>query len=354
VTGTFAASPGAAAFIATRNSYDPAGRLVKVESGWLDAYPAESVAPSSWTGFRIARTIDYGYDAMDRKVWERVSSPEGVHALTETSYEKDGQVRCVALRMNLAVPPGTDACTRTAPGNDGPDRITRNLYDAAGGLLKVQKAYLTSLQQDYVTYEYSLTGKQSALIDANGNRAEMRYDALDRQQRWIFPSATTPGLANSDDYEEYGYDANGNRTTLRKRDGSTLGFEYDPLNRLAVKTVPASAAGAAGYTVFYAYDLRGLQTEARFGSPAGAGVSNTYDAAGRLTASTSTMGGVSRTVSNRYDADGERIRIDHPGGAFFTYDYAASALSEVKESGTAWGRETPTRPRATATMADSA
>jgi hypothetical protein len=46
---------------------------------------------------------------------------------------------------------------------------------------------------------------------------------------------------------------------------------------MSLKTVPQSASGAAGYAVFYAYDLRGLETEARFGSANGLGIANAWD-----------------------------------------------------------------------------
>jgi hypothetical protein len=85
------------------------------------------------------------------------------------------------------------ACTLRAQGSQGPDRITRNVYDPTTELLtKVQKAYATPIQQDYVAYEYTLNGKQKAVIDANANRAEMVYDGHDRQVRWVFPSARRP------------------------------------------------------------------------------------------------------------------------------------------------------------------
>src|SRR3954463_5222019 len=177
----------------------------------------------------------------------------------------------------------TDACQLAQPeGSQGPDRITHNVWDAAGQLLQVQRAYLTPLQQNYATYEYTLNGRQKAAIDADRNRAEMTYDGFDRQRRWIFPSPTPPapgqaGVANPADYEEYGYDAVGNRTSLRKRDGVTLTYAYDDLDRLRIKTAPASASGAAGYSVFYGYDVRGLQSWARFGSDTGPGIANSYD-----------------------------------------------------------------------------
>jgi YD repeat-containing protein len=88
----------------------------------------------------------------------------------------------------------------------------------------------------------------------------------------------TQGASQSSttDYEQYGYDPVGNRTSLRKRDGRTIGYSYDALNRLRVKSVPASASGAAGYSVYSGYDVRGLMTHARFGSDTGAGITNAY------------------------------------------------------------------------------
>ena len=49
-----------------------------------------------------------------------------------------------------------------------------------------------TVQQAYVTYDYSLNGKQTIVIDASGNRAELRYDILDRKSCWLFPSTTLP------------------------------------------------------------------------------------------------------------------------------------------------------------------
>jgi YD repeat-containing protein len=139
--------------------------------------------------------------------------------------------------------------------------------------LGVKKAFGTPIQQDYAKYEYTLNGRQKAVTDANGNRAELTFDGFDRQRHWIFPS-NTPGLANAADYEEYGYDIVGNRTSLRKRDGSTLTFQYDALNRVIVKIVPERAGLTAAQTrdVYYSYDVSGLPLKARFDTLDGEGV----------------------------------------------------------------------------------
>ncbi|HEX8379690.1 MAG TPA: hypothetical protein VF619_03955 [Allosphingosinicella sp.] len=125
----------------------------------------------------------------------------------------------------------------------------------------------------------------------------------------MFPSKTTPGVADQNDYEEYGYDANGNRTSLRKRDGQVLGFAYDALNRVTIKDAPGPERD-----VRYGYDLRGLQTSASF-TWTGHGISNAYDGFGRNVSTTSNMGGIARTVSHKYDSEGRRTELAFPDQA---------------------------------------
>jgi YD repeat-containing protein len=195
--------------------------------------------------------------------------------------------------------------------------------------LRVEKALWTPLQQDYAKYEYTPNGKRKAVTDANGNRAEMRFDGFDRQSRWTFPS-NAPGQANPADYEEYGYDTVGNRTSLRKRDGSVLTYAYDNLNRVVRKTVPERPHLSAAQTrdVFYDYDAAtGLQTRARFDGLDGYGVTTWYDGFGQPVTALLNMAGEARYVSYAHDEAGSRARITHPDGAAF--GYAHDALGRV-------------------------
>ena len=231
--------------------------------------------------------------------------------------------------LRIAEQPG--ACAHTSPGTHGPDRISRNHYDAAGQLLRVEKAVGTPLRQDYAKYEYWLNGTRKAVTDANGNRSEMTYDGFDRPLRWIFPwsgAAGKPPLGQVDpgDYEEYGYDRVGNRTSLRKRDGSTLIYVYDDLNRVIRKIVPERAGLSAAQTrdVYYDYNhALGLQTRARFDGLDGEGVTNWYDAFGQAVTTLSTTGGQPRYLTRYWDDAGNLHSLGHPGGAAFVSDHDA-------------------------------
>ena len=219
----------------------------------------------------------------------------------------------------------------------GPDRISRNVYDDAGQLTEAWDGVGTPLERREALWTYDGNGQKTSLVDARSYRAEMAYDGFGRQWRWTFPSKTATGVANAADYEEYRYDPAGNRTWLRKRDGSVLTFEFDALNRMAAKLVPPRAGLTAAQTrdVHYGYDNRGLQTKARFDGFAGEGITNAYDGFGRLLWTNTNQSGSSRTLRYQYDAAGNRIRVTWPDG-YVTYDYdAAGRMVAVKgNSGT--------------------
>lgn len=349
VTGTIAPDPDGAGplkYVAVRNSYLN-DKLVKVETGELSSWRSEAVAPANWTGFAVLSSIETGYDEMDRKIKDVAKGSDGVAvSVTQYSYDAVGRLQCTAVRMNFAVWSSlpTNACTLGTEGSQGPDRITKNVYDDAGQLLKVQKAFGTSIQQDYVTYTYTDNGEQKTVKDANGNLAELSYDGFDRLKKWNFPSKTSAGTVSSTDYEEYGYDANGNRTSLRKRDGSTLTFEYDALNRMTKKVVPERSGLAATHTrdVYYGYDLRSLQLYARFDGHAATneGVSYSFDGLGRQTGSTLLMDGISKSLTNQFDKNGNRTSLEWVGDysyATFAYDGLNRMTSLYKSA--AWSNE---------------
>ena len=358
VVGTISPDPdgtGDLKYLAVRNTFDAAGRLIKVESGKLAVWKSESVAPSAWgTDFSVTQTAETVYDTQDRKLREwTYGTTGGTQTLTQYSYDAVGRLECTAVRMNSAlfVAPGftglpTSACTLGTAGSFGPDRITRNVYDAAGQLLKVRKAVgVAGLEEDYATYTYSLNGKQLSMTDARGFKAGFTYDGYDRQVAWTFPSKTTTATLAScnigtitevsgvtgpsgayvatDDCEKYSYDRNGNRAKFAKRDGSVITSQYDALNRMTVKTVPERTGLGTTHTrdVYYAYDSRGLQTFARFDSAAGEGLTTAYDGFGRITTGTITLNAVSRALAYQYDANGNRTRITFPDANYATTSY---------------------------------
>lgn len=358
---------GPLTFPASRVTYDARQLPTLVETGALAQWKSQNIRPIDWgADFVVHLRVATDFDGNRRKVRETVIGADNqIVSVTQFSYDNRGRLECTAVRMNPAVYGSlpASACTLGAQGTDGADRITRTVYDAAGQVVQVRKAVGTPVEIADVTYRYTENGKIRQVIDANGNRAELRYDDYDRQIRWVFPSKARPdafnpatpasalqsaGVIAEGDYEAYSYDANGNRLTLRKRDGRMIAFAYDALNRVTSKDV--CAPGSATCTdlpsiylrdVYYEYDLRGLQTKVRFDSIAGAGITYAYDGFARLASETQNTDGTSRTVASRYDANGNRIRVTYPDGQFFTYDLdGLNRVTTLREGTTQLGTVT--------------
>ncbi|AMG72867.1 YD repeat protein [Sphingopyxis granuli] len=310
---------------AKRYTYrDSDDKVIAVESGYV-------TDPNATALTQTFSRIDTSYSAARYPIREKVSSGGTTLQITDKSFDGRGQPVCTAVRMNPAVfaTVTTDACVAGTSGSQGADRITKNIYDDAGQLLKVQRAVGTPIQQDYATYTYTSNGKQASVTDAKGNRSGYTYDGFDRLSRWNFPSPATPGQASTTDYEQYGYDANGNRTSLRKRDGSLLTYQYDALNRNIVKLVPERSGLAVTHTrdVYTGYDLRNNPLYVRFDSATSGsdGLTYGYDGLGRQTSAALKMDGVTRTLGYAYDIAGRRTSVTHPDAQAFTYQYDGAA-----------------------------
>ena len=250
--------------------------------------------------------------------------------VTQYSYDSLNRLTCTAVRMNPALFGSlpASACTLGTPGTSGPDRITENFYDSLNRITQIQRAVGTSLQENYATYTYTGNSLRQSVTDAKLNKSYFTYDGLDRLGDWYFPSPTSVNTYNTNDYEAYGYDANNNRTSVRKRDGQTISYSYDALNRVHLKTEPVAAN-----SVTYAYDLRNLQLSALFSS--NLGISNGYDGFGRRTTTTNTMGGFTRAVSRQYDFDGNLTRVTHPDTNYFQYTSdGLDRFTAILENGT--------------------
>lgn len=314
-----------------RNSDD---KIVKTESGYVNSPDSGALT--------VVHETALTYDAQRNPVRSAMSASGKLLSVEDTSYDVRNRVWCKTSRLNpLGLGTVTDACALAPSGADGPDRITRSQYFPNSALKTLERGVGTSLSQTYVAYTYTANGQKSTFTDADGNRTTYTYDGYDRLASTIFPSPTSVGASNSADAEAYTYDAVDNRLTLTKRDGKAISYSYDDRNLVVQKTVPASATGAAGYSVFYQYDIRGLLLSARFGSASGKGVSYTYDAVGRVLSTSTDLSGLSRTLSFEYDNAGNQTKITHPDGVYIHYDFDAASAMRAADWWTPWGGGTP-------------
>jgi RHS repeat-associated protein len=331
VTATIKPDPdgtGPLKYRATRTTLSAQNLPARVEVGTVSDWSDASVA-----GMSVLEATDTTYDYYRRKTSETVSAGGTTYSVTQYSYDALSRLNCTAVRMN----PGnfgslpSDACTAGAAGSFGPDRIVQNGYDAAGQLKTVTTGVGTSTPRA-TAFTYNLNGNLQTVTDPKGNVTNYVYDDLVRLYQVHYPDPAT-GAWSATDYEQFGYDGNGNVTSRRIRNNTTITYTYDALNRLT-KKVPSS--GSSNPTVTYSYDLLGRIT---------AGVSQTvahtvttnfgYDALGRKLTDTSLLDGMSAgTKSMRYDAAGRRIRLTWSDGFYVTYDYDnADEMTAIRENG---------------------
>tara|TARA_R110002124_G_scaffold243235_1_gene408339 strand:+ start:48601 stop:52800 length:4200 start_codon:yes stop_codon:yes gene_type:complete len=307
---------------ATRATYNPRGQVTKQEVG-----TTADQGDSAWAAFTPLQSTDSTFGTYGRlEVLEQAGGATPV-SRQQWSYDASGRVLCATVRMRTDVPAPADACTLGTAGTYGPDRISRIYYDAADRPYTTIRGYGVS-GGTYESVGYTANGRVSILIDGNGNRSTAIFDGFDRIVELRYPN-TSGGGSSTTDKMVYAYDAGSNLTGITTRRGQTFTLNYDALNRLTSKIVPDGGGipAAATRDVYYGYDLRGRPTFARFDSIAGEGVSNVFDALGRLTSSTTTMGGTSRALSFQYDAAGARTRLTHPDGQYV--DYSRDVLERL-------------------------
>jgi YD repeat-containing protein len=251
-------------------------------------------------GPQAQNTTAFVYDVVGNKTQtSTLNLPwTNVFAVTQTSYDGADRPLCTVVRMNannLATPP-SNPCAQDALTPAGPDRITRNTYDAAGQLVMAERgvgANSPAGSNDTVTfaqYTYTPNGKRKTLLDAASNLSTYAYDDFDRLSQLTYPSPNR-GTSTSDtgayytssngDFEAFTYDADGNRLSFRRRNGQTITYTYDALDRMSSKTVPTGPS--TSLQTSYTYDLLNRMLSATYPGGASNGIVFTYDNAGRKT-----------------------------------------------------------------------
>lgn len=259
----------------------------------------------------------------------RVISGGTTQAVTQWSYDSFKRLECSVVRMNPATWSSlpSSACMLATAGTQGPDRITKNEYDAAGQLLKQITGYgVSGIAADEMTATYTNNGLVSTVTDANGNKTTYAYDGYDRLKTTYFPAVSAPGSSSTTDFEQLTYDAGSHVTSQRLRDGNSIGYGYDDLGRLIVKDLPGSEPD-----VSYSYDLQNRLTGA---SQTGNNVTLGYDALGRNISQTGPQG----TVSYSFDLAGRRIRMTWPDSFYVVYDRLVTGeVAAIREYGAVSG-----------------
>lgn len=305
---------------ATRTSFNGEGQVTSTETGI-----ATDQSENGMATFQPLEQETTAYDAQGRK--SQVSSAAGgaTDSVTQYSYLADGLAECVAVRMNPAafgsLP--ASACTQGAAGSYGADRISQNSYDSNHRLTSTATSVGTPLQRNEIALTYDSLGRISTKADPNGNLTTHEYDGFGRLARVRYPSASNGAVSSTTDYEEFGYDAGGNVTSLKTRANQTIVTAYDAASHALSESAPSPYSGKS-----FSYDNLGRMTSASLAG--GQTVTLAYDALDHATQQTGPLG----TITSQYDVAGNRTRLSWPGGFSIDYDYnILGVLTAVRETG---------------------
>jgi RHS repeat-associated protein len=285
--------------------YDARGRLASLASG-----------ASMGT---LAERIEYDYDPTnDLESQERYVDVASGNAVTRReSYGYDSSNRLSAVTHDDST---TIAYTYDGSGHQltvkderhsSPN--TTNTYDAAGRLSKVTQALSTATGGTITTqYGYDINGNLTSVTDPNGNVTSYVYDDFGQLISQVSPVTGTTTSS---------YDLAGNTISTTDANQATTVRTYDALNRIT--SAVSSRTGLPTETVTYTYDV-GSFGVGRLSTMDG--TSYSYERRGLLTAVADDDGS---TITFAYNANGDRTSLGYPSGrvAGYTFDFAGRPLS---------------------------
>jgi RHS repeat-associated protein len=298
---------------------------------------------------------------------KQVTLPDGSYLL----YTYDGAHRLTQINDSLG---NKIVYTLDAMGN----HTAENSYDPSNTLHRTHSRVFNSLNELYQDVNAACTAAVTTTLgyDGNGNQTSIAaplsrstantYDELNRVHQITDPaggitqfgydaeddltSVTDPrSLATTYAYNGFGdlatqvspdigttantYDSAGNLATSTDARGAVSTYSYDVLNR--VTSVAYALSGNTDQTISFTYDAgtngKGHLTGA---SDANHSMGWTYDALGRVTSKTQTVGAVTQSVGYAY-TNADLTSLTTPSGQTVTYAYnAAHQVTSVAVNGT--------------------
>jgi RHS repeat-associated protein len=316
LTGTIGPLPGnGQSMRAAKVAYTSGGLADTTSIGTATAQSAAGLS-----GMTVLQKSQAQYNAQGLKTQDTTYDNTGAIAgITQYNYTPERMLQCTAVRNTLT---SVDACSQTSTGKD---LITKTTHDDLGNLLTVRNGYTSDSQVPDVTNTYIEGSLLATQVDGKGNITTYGYDTFNRPNSVCYPdSGTDCSIITL-------YDANGNVKTAATRAGQTINIDYDAFNR------PVHRYGTTLTTTDYAYDLLGHLLTATF-TTTGLGITNAYDALGRVTSSSSNVDGTSRQFSYQYDLAGRRTKLTYPDNFYVNYDYLTTGeVQKIRENGATTG-----------------
>lgn len=307
---------------ATGYEYNAAGLLTKVtlpDTSFL-AYSYDAAHRLTGLQDNLGNRIAYTLDLAGNRTKEEVFDP--ANALAQTRSRVYSNLNRLFQEVGAAgqtTEYAYDNQGNVASVKDPLNRITASQYDALNRLRQV-----TDPASGVTQYAYDGIDQLTQVTDPRSLVTGYTVNGLGNLTQQVNPDTGTTAST---------YDAAGNLLTQTDAKGQVTTYSYDALNRVA------QILFHDGSKQVYAYDL-GTSGKGRLSSiternPADAVTALTeyaYDAHGRVTSETRTVGGQAYATAYRYDASGRMDRITYPSGR--TVDTSFDALGRVSQVST--------------------
>jgi len=307
------------------------------------------------------------FDYWPTGLLKKVTLPDGSYL----AYTYDGAHRLTQITDALG---NKTVYTLDAMGN----RTTEATYDPANALHRTHTRVFNTLNQLWkdvnaagtaavtTTFGYDAQGNQTSIAAPLARNTTNTYDELNRLKQITDPasgltqfgydannnltSVTDPrSLVTAYAYNGFGdlstqtspdtgttsntYDSAGNLATSTDARGAVSTYSYDTLNR--VTSVAYSQGGTTDQMISFTYDTgtngKGHLTGA---SDANHSLSWSYDALGRVSGKTQTVGSITKSVGYGY-TNGNLTTLTTPSGQTVTYGYNGNhQVTSVAVNGT--------------------
>jgi YD repeat-containing protein len=284
-----------------------------------------------------ATTYTYGTDGNVATITNAAS-----HVTSITSYNTHGQPLTMVDPNGVSTTMIYDARQRLSSRTTGTETTSYD-YDFAGQLIKV-----TLPDGSYLNYDYDPAHRLTELSDNLGNRITYTLDVMgNRTAEQVRDPSSVLAQTRSREYNtlnrlfkefgaqsqvtEYGYDNQGNVTSVKDPLNRITANQYDALNRLKQVTDPGTGVTQYSYngldaltsvtdprSLVTGYTVDGLGNLSQQASPDTGTTTNTYDAAGNLLTQTDAK---SQTTTYTYDALNRVTQIVFHDGSRQVYVY---------------------------------
>jgi len=301
----------------TTYDYDNVGQLKKVtlpDASFVQ-YTYDAAHRLTQIADNLGNNIVYTLDAMGNRTAENVRDPGG--SLAQTRSRVYNSLNRLIQDIGGASPAtqvtqyGYDNQGNLTTIIDPLNHVTTNAYDALNRLKQVTDPALGVTQ-----YAYNPLDQLTAVTDPRSNATVYSLDALDNLNQQVSPDTGT--TVNT-------YDSAGNVLTSRDAKNQTTAHVYDALNRVTRITYHD------GSQVNYTYD-QGVNGKGRLSSivETAAGGALTaqmvyaFDAHGRMTSETRTLGTGAYLTQYGFDAAGRLSSMTYPSGRQVAYSFDAA------------------------------